>query len=125
MNLLNLTPTQLRKAATLKEQIEKLQSQLESITGSTASSNLGGSVNPGKRKMSAASIAKIRAAAKARWAAIKAKSASSSTGAAPRPVRKKRTISAAGIARIKAAQKARWAAFKAKAGKPAPKTGKK
>jgi hypothetical protein len=71
----------------------------------------------GGRKMSAAGCARIAAAARARWAKVRAAKgqsaapAPSSNGAAP----KKRTMSSAARAKIAAAQWARWA--KVKAGK--------
>jgi hypothetical protein len=95
----NLTPAQLRQAANLKEQIEKLHKQVAAISGSTGIS----APITAKRIISAAHIAKIRAGQKLRWAKVKA----------AKPAKKKGTISAAGIARIRAAQKARWAVIKA------------
>jgi hypothetical protein len=68
----SLTASQLRQAADLKEKIQKLQQELESIAS-------GGRKIPAiqipklvKRKFSTAGIAKIRAAQKARWAKIHA-----------------------------------------------------
>jgi hypothetical protein len=112
MGLINLTPAQLRTAANLKEQIESLHKQLVLIlpmggSGSGMPSPFK-TAKPAKRKISAAQIAKIRAAQKLRWARVKA--AKSVPVAKPAPRRK---ISAAGIARIRAAQKARWAKIKA------------
>ena len=60
-----------------------------------------------KRKMSAAGRKAIAAAAKARWAKVKA-----SKAPVAKPTKKKGP-SAAGIAKIRAAQKARWAKIKA------------
>jgi hypothetical protein len=100
----NLTPEQLRQAANLKEQVEKLHKQLAAIIGSTGIS----APVTAKRKISAGHIAKIRAGQKLRWAKVKAAKAK------PAPVAKKKSkISTAGIARIRAAQKARWAVIKA------------
>ena len=62
-----------------------------------------------RRKMSAAGLARIIAAQKARWAKIKG---TAKTAAKP-VVKAKKKISAAGRARIAAAQKARWAKIKA------------
>jgi len=65
---------------------------------------------PAKRTMSAAARAKIRAAQKARWAAIKGAVKS----AVPTPVKKgRRKMSAAGRAKIAAAARARWAKVRA------------
>ena len=77
---------------------------------------------PGKRTMSEATKAKMRAAHQARWAKIKGKAAGTTAPPAPSAPapKKKRKMSEAGRAAIKAAQKARWAktnAAKAKAKK--------
>ena len=64
-----------------------------------------------KRRMSAAGRAAIRAAAKARWAAFRAKKTGKAT---PKPGSKpKRKTSAAARAKMAAAAKARWAKAKA------------
>jgi hypothetical protein len=114
MSLLNLTPAQLRQAANLKEQIETLHKQFAAISGSAGVPAPVKTAKPAKRTISAAHIAKIRAAQKLRWAKVKAAKLAPVVKPA---VKKKGTISAAGIARIRAAQKARWA--KVKAAKPA------
>lgn len=106
--MINITPTQLRKAADLQEKIQSLQKELGQI--------LGGEIPfpfivakeaPTKRKMSAAGRARIAAAARARWAKIK--------GTAP-----KRKMSAQGLANIRAGVAKRMAARgKSPAAKPA------
>lgn len=124
---------QLKQAVTIAEQIEKLQAELVSIIGGASSSvSISASSPPstpskrgGKRKMSAATIAKMRASQQARWAkkgatildvpspldnppkAPKAKE--------PKASKKKRNLSPEGRARIVAALKARHAAKKAAA----------
>ena len=106
--MINLTPSELRKAADLKEKIESLQSQLNRFLGAAAEP-----LSPARkrRKISAAGIARIRAAAKARWAKVRA------AKKGLKPVKQaKRKISAAGRARLSALAKARWAQVK-KAGK--------
>ena len=65
-----------------------------------------------KVKISAAGIARIKAAQKARWAKIKAAKPVAKPAPAPRPARKWK-LSAAGKARIIAASKAYWAKVKA------------
>jgi hypothetical protein len=111
MDVTNLSPTQLRKAADLKERIDSLTSELASILGGASS------LNPqplppksGGRQMSAAGRARIAAAARARWAKVRA-----GNGDAPQAPRTKgrRKMSAAGRAKIAAAAKARWAKAKA------------
>jgi hypothetical protein len=110
-----LTAAQLRKAANLKDHIASLEKQLVELLP------LGGSgsgmptplktVKPARKKISAAGIAKIRAAQKARWATVVASKSKkvSVVKVAPR----KRTMSAAAKAKISAAAKARWAKIKA------------
>lgn len=110
MNIENLTPSQLREAAGLKEQIAQLQSQLAGLVSVGGKTPPPAAVaKPAKRKISAAHIAKIRAAQKLRWAKVHAAKAKSVPAKAP----KKGGMSAAGKARIVAAQKARWAKIKA------------
>ena len=75
MSLINqLTPLQLRQAATLKEKIARLEKELSAILGATAPAAKVSVAKPEKKKfkMSAAGRARIAAAQKARWAKIKA-----------------------------------------------------
>ena len=105
-----LTVVELKKAVSIKERIEELESELASLLGdSRRSSGAGVARGPGKRrKMSAAGRAKIAAAARARWARFHAaKGKTTAKG--------KRTMSPAARAKIAAAARARWA--KVKAGK--------
>lgn len=117
--MLNLTSTQLRKAADLQDKIEKLQTQLAALVGSktlTAPVKVTKTAKPAKKKgMSAAGRARIVAAQKARWAKIKgAKTApKAAVKAAAKPAKKKFVMSAAAKAKISAAAKARWAKIKA------------
>lgn len=117
MSLINLTPSQLRHAADLKEKIESLQDELNQLQGApSAVVSTAEPVARAKRKISAAGIARIKAAQKLRWAKVK--------GAKPAAVvaapgkRGPRKMSAAARAKIAAAAKARWARVRAaKAGK--------
>jgi hypothetical protein len=113
MNLINLTPAQLRQAANLKEQIERLQRKLMAF-----SQNGNGIPSPfkapqsspkSKSKISAAGIARIKAAQKARWAKIKS---SAKTGVKTEK-KERRKMSAAAKAKLSAMAKARWAKIKA------------
>jgi hypothetical protein len=73
MNLVELTPKQLRKAAAIKERIAELQTELNRLLGAAATPVAAPTGKPQKRrKMSAAGRARIAAAARARWAKIKA-----------------------------------------------------
>ena len=98
----SLSVAQLRKAVSIKEQIEQLETLLASIFGDTTTPEVAGKK---RRRMSAAGRARMAAAARARWAKIKDTQAS--------PTKKRRKMSAEGRARISAAAKARWKKAKA------------
>ena len=103
--------TTLKEAVQIKEQIEKLESRLSQILGGTATTATKSAPGKkGRRKFSAATVAKMRAAQQARWAKIKGKAASPAK-AAPAP-RKRRKMSAEARAKLGAIMKARWAARK-------------
>ena len=106
----NLTPKRLRRAADVKEKIEALQLRLSDLLGAPAAAPAPAIAKATRKRkqISAAGIARIRAAQKARWAAIKKGQAPSK--AAPKP---KRKVSAAGRARLSALARARWAKVKA------------
>jgi len=67
MNIYELSPIQLRQAATLKERIAKLQKELNSIFG-TATTTPATAGSPKKQMMSPAVKAKLSAKLKAYWA---------------------------------------------------------
>ncbi|HVN78942.1 MAG TPA: hypothetical protein VMW38_08090 [Terriglobia bacterium] len=118
--MINITPTQLRKAADIQEEILELQSELNGILGTPGPAETAKTDAPRKKyKFSAASRAKMRAAQKARWAAIKGTAPSEE--AAPK---KKRKMSAEGLANIRAGVAKRMAA-QGKAAKPAKKAKRK
>jgi hypothetical protein len=100
----NLTAKQLRRAADLKERIDALQERLSQLLGAPAPAPVVAIGKRKRKKISAAGIARIRAAQKARWAAIKKGNAA--------PMRK-RKVSAAGRAKLAALARARWAKVKA------------
>jgi len=109
-NLTDLTTGQLHRIIAIKEQIENLQAQIDSIA---AGGGDGAGIStpsarrvPKKRRMSAAGRARIAAGQKARWAKVKA----AKGGAAPK---KRRKMSAAAKAKMAAAARARWAKAKA------------
>ena len=101
-NLTDLTTSQLHRIISIREQIEKMQSQIASIAGDGGISSPPAAKVKKKRRMSAAGRARIAAGARARWAKVKAAKA----GAAPK---KRRKMSAAAKAKIAAAARARWA----------------
>jgi len=98
----SLSVAQLREAVAIKEQIERLETQLASVFGETTMPEVAGKK---RRRMSAAGRARMAAAARARWAKIK--------GTQATPTKKRRKMSAEGRARISAAAKARWKKAKA------------
>jgi hypothetical protein len=110
MSLINLTPAQLRHAADLKEKIESLQQELGRLHDTPASA--AGAAQRGGRKISAAGIARIRAAQKARWARVKDTNGAI-LGRPPVGRRGPRKMSAAARAAIGAAARARWARVRA------------
>lgn len=71
--LLTLTSVQLKRAATIKETIAKLEKGVTGILGAPAPAVKVPAAKPLKKraKMSAAGRARIAAAQKARWAKIK------------------------------------------------------
>jgi len=113
-NLKNLTTSQLNGIIAIKEQIEALQSQIDSIAaGRDFPVPFIAGEAPKKRRRSAAIRARMAAAQRARWAKIK--------GTGARPAKKgKRRLSAAGRAAIIAGTKARWARVKGKEATPKP-----
>lgn len=77
MSLINLTPAQLRNAADLQEKIEALEQELSRLSGATATavSAVDAAVDAPaatfkrtRKKVSAAGLARMRAAQRARWA---------------------------------------------------------
>jgi hypothetical protein len=108
MNLLDLTITQLKRAAEIKQQIEDLNKELGSVL--SGSTKLG--VAPSKtRSMSASVRKKIAATQKARWA--KRQGAKAATPLAkPATKAKKKSMSPAARAKLSAKLKAFWAAKK-------------
>jgi len=124
---MSTTPSidQLKRAITISEQIQKLESELASILGASAKVSAPAKVaaaaaKPGRRRrgLSAEGRARIAAAQKARWAKVKGAAAPAAPAAASKPAGKrkgKRNLSPEARARIVAAVKRRWA--KAKKGK--------
>ena len=109
MNLYDLTPAQLKRAASIKEQIEGLNKKLRAILVATATS---GRTPKNSRAMSASIKKKIAATQKARWAKLRrAKPVTSSVKSAAKG--KKKTMSPAARAKLSAKLKAYWAAKKA------------
>jgi hypothetical protein len=111
MNIQDLSVSQLRRAAILKEQIERLNKELRAILGAPANSRAAPKKNPG---MSASTRRKIAAAQKARWTNLRrAKPATRLVQSASKA--KKKTMSPAARRKLSAKLKAYWT--KKKAGK--------
>jgi hypothetical protein len=108
-SLSGVTVAQLQRAIAIKEELQSLERELSDLLGAPAPAAPG--PRRKRRTMSAAGRARIAAAAKARWAALRARKAGK---AAPQPLHKaKKRFSAAARARMAAAAKARWAKVKA------------
>ena len=107
-NLTDLTTSQLRRVIAIKEQMEALQDQINSIVGDTEIPVPSAVKVRKKRRLSAAGPARIAAAARARWAEFRGESAPKS-----KPARKRREVSAAVRARLAASARARWRKAKA------------
>ncbi len=109
MNIYDLSVSQLKRAAVIKEQIQRLNKELSAMLGAPASSRAAPRTN---RAMSVSARKKIAAAQRARWANLRrAKSASRS--ASPAAKAKKKTMSPAARAKLSAKLKAYWAQKKA------------
>lgn len=112
---MDLSLKQLEEAVGLRRQIDALEGRLTSLlrgngmSSSKVSSSAGAKTDGRRRKMSAATRAKIAAAARARWAKVRgsgaAKSPAKKTGA-----RKRGRMSPAARKRLSEMMKARWAA---------------
>jgi hypothetical protein len=127
---MDLSLEKLKEALSLREQIHSLEARLGSLFGggSTGGGSTGGGGTAsgekparvgrgrgGRRPMSAATRAKLVAAAKARWAGVR-----SAEGATAKPAKKGRRrsgLTAAGRKKLSDSMKARWAARRRAAGK--------
>jgi hypothetical protein len=107
MDINDLTIAQLKRAVTIKEQIDQLNRELGNILGAPAAS---GTASKNQRTMSAAVKKKIAATQRARWANLRrAKSSARSV----KPAAKKKAFSPATRAKLSAKLKAYWAAKRA------------
>lgn len=103
MTLSDLSVSQLKRAVSIKETIEKLNRELSSIFGKSGDSNRAANSS---RTMSLAARRKIAAAQKARWAKLR-RAKSPATSAKPAA---KKTVSLATRKKLAAKLKAYWAA---------------
>ena len=109
MNLLDLTAKQLKRAASIRQQIDDLNKELAGLLGLNSTTTAAPKKNGA---LSASGRRKIAAAQKARWAKLRG-GKSTQSSARRSAGRKKRTMSAAARARLSAKLKAHWAAKKA------------
>src|SRR5437899_2816389 len=109
--LSGITAGQLRRAITIKERIESLESELNQLLGSSGSESNGRQTK--RRGMSAAGRARIAAGQKARWAKVKGEVEPTKPASKGR-----RKMSPAARKRLAASARARWKKAKA-AGKNA------
>ena len=104
MNIYDLTITQLKRAAAIKEQIEDLTKELRSTLGAPTKSK----ASPKKNRAMSASIKKrIAAAQKVRWANLRR--AKRGTRSVKRATGAKKKFSPATRAKLSAKLKAYWA----------------
>ncbi len=105
-HLAELPISQLRRIIAIKEKIEILQEQIDSIAGGGGEIrvSLAGPKLRKKRRMSRAARARIAAGQKARWARVKGKAKKASKSAK----KKDRRSSPAVRAKLAAAARARW-----------------
>jgi hypothetical protein len=108
MNLIDLTTEQLKRAASIKEQIDRLNKHLRGILGAPATPR---AAPPKNRNRSASVKKKIAATQKARWAKLRV-----SKPVSARPAAKTKRMTPAARAKLSAKLKAYWAAKK-KSGK--------
>ena len=103
--MINITPTQLRKAADIKERIDALQEELGQLLGGEASTPAQTTETAKKYKFSPAARARMRAAQKARWAKIKGTAPLNEPGREP----KRKQLSQAKLNALTKARAARLA----------------
>ncbi|MEI2726796.1 MAG: hypothetical protein V9H26_25815 [Verrucomicrobiota bacterium] len=108
MNISELSASQLRQAAAIKDQMARLQQQLTRILGAATPAPTHAEGRKKKRTMSAAARALISAAQTKRWAARKSAPLASQTKR-----KRKRKLSPAAKALLSAKLKEIWAKRKA------------
>lgn len=138
---MDLSLDKLKEAVSLREQIHSLEARLSSLFGRSsggtsspsATSSMGGVSAPrgrrgggGRRPMSAATRAKLAAAARARWANVRSQGGGSTlakSGPATKATKATKSakrgggLTAAGRKKLSEAMKARWAARRKSAGR--------
>src|SRR5437879_2597922 len=107
MNLLDLTPSQLKRAAAIKEHIERLNKELRGLLGGPAKT---GVASIKKRTMSTSVKKRIAATPKARWANLRR--GKTGNRLAKPAAKAKKKMSPALRAKLSRKLKAYWAAKK-------------
>ena len=103
---MDLSTRNLEQALSIRRQIDALERRLRGLVGSTGGGgNMSAPRRGGKRHLSASARAKIAAAARARWARVRA-----GRGGAKATKKRGKGITAAGRRRLSQLMKARWAA---------------
>src|ERR1700730_13113945 len=107
---MDISLNSLEEALSIRREMDTLEKRLASILGTVISS--GSTTSNAPQKISSATRAKIAAAARARWARVKADKAGAAT---PVPGQKKSCLTPAGRKRLSQLMKARWAASRKEA----------
>lgn len=105
-NLTDLSSAQLQRIIELKQQIEELEAELDSIASGGGRRRGRAPGRPKGRRMSAAGRKAIALAAKKRWAKFRA-------GKPAGPAKKRKKFSAAARKKMAAVARARWKKAKA------------
>ena len=108
MNVYDLTTNQLKRAAAIKEQIDRLSKELRSIFGAPANPRAAQKKN---QRMSASTKKKIATAQRARW--VNLRRAKVMQSVKPAAKTKKKRMAPAARAKLSAKLKAYWAAKRA------------
>ncbi len=113
LSLLNQPLEKLEQALTIKREIAKLEARLTSLFGgSSRVAAASGRPARGRRRLSAATRAKIAAAQRMRWAKTRGSEVSAKGARGAKSKGRKKGITAAGRKKLSDAMKARWAARK-------------
>jgi len=115
---MDISTQDLERAVAIRRQIDSLEKQLASLFGNRSGGGAAAARAPRapsgrSKRFSAATRAKLAAAARARWARIRA----GKSAAAPLKKKKKRGLTAEGRRRLSQLMKARWAARRRAGGK--------
>lgn len=101
---MDLSLEKLKRAVALREQIQVLEAKINALLGGSAQKTAPRGRRGKRRPMSAATRAKLAAAARARWA-------KGTFGRKPKAGKKRKSgLTAAGRKRLSESMKARWAA---------------